>query len=726
MLSARTKKALKTSIAVVIAYAIALYMNWEKPYWAAWTAFSISLATRGEGIQKGFMRLVGGLIGAIAGLALLAFFVQERWLFITFLSLYGAVFTYLALGSRGHGYFWQQAGFFCTVVAFDSAFNPANAFGVGIERAQETGAGLVTYVVVSLLLWPEHSRRDLEQTASRLSLGVRQLWEECKGLMAGVVADGGHPGLPDQIRALQAQLGRFLGAAETDSLEVEENRSAWRSYQAQTAGLAEMLARSRSDLDELEMRDLERVLPALPAYNEEIDRRLADIERMLAGNRPADRPRSVALAPDVGQLGALSYFERAAVTVQHDRLLKIEVLTREIFDSLSLIRDADRGRGQAAAPGPAASLRPALGSLSLDRDHLEEALRVAFSIWLMFLTIVYIPGVPAGLGALGIATRIAFADSAMPALSVTTLFRPVVVAVAGTFPFYFLLLPQLSTYPELATAVFLVAFSLVYGLNEPRQALTQTILAYLFFSVIGVSNEQTYSFSHYSTTLMMWLIILSVLTIAEYIPISHAPEHVFLRLLNRFFRSCEFLLHLGRVPQCELSLRQRMRIRFHTYEVATIPAKLAQWGRSLPPDARGASTPDQVQDYVKRLGELSARMQTLLEARSAPQAAVLVRQLRPDIRVWRTGVEGILRTLAVEPQSADHGDLQSRLRSTLARLEARIRETLNGTDTKAVAADEFGDMYRLLSAHRGVSDSLVRLTEHAGAIDWERLRESRF
>jgi hypothetical protein len=344
----------------------------------------------------------------------------------------------------------------------------------------------------------------------------------------------------------------------------------------------------------------------------------------------------------------------------------------------------------------------------------------------MFLTIVYIPGVPAGLGALGIATRIAFADSAMPALSVTTLFRPVVVAVAGTFPFYFLLLPHLSTYPELATVIFLVAFSLVYGLNDPRQALTQTILAYLFFSVIGVTNEQTYSFSDYSTTLMMWLIILSVLTIAEYIPISHAPEHVFLRLLNRFFRSCEFLLHLGRVPQCELSLRQRMRIRFHAYEVATIPTKLAQWGRSLPPDARGASTPEQVQDYVKRLGELSARMQTLLEARSAPQAAVLVRQLRPDIRVWRTGVEGILRTLAVEPQSADHGDLQSRLRSILARLEARIRETLNGTDTKAVAADEFGDMYRLLSAHRGVSDSLVRLTEHAGAIDWERLRESRF
>jgi uncharacterized membrane protein YccC len=49
MLSPRTKMAIKTCVAVVIAYAIALHMDWEKPYWAAWTAFSIGLATRGEG-----------------------------------------------------------------------------------------------------------------------------------------------------------------------------------------------------------------------------------------------------------------------------------------------------------------------------------------------------------------------------------------------------------------------------------------------------------------------------------------------------------------------------------------------------------------------------------------------------------------------------------------------------------------------------------------------------
>jgi hypothetical protein len=91
-------------VAVVIAYAIALHMDWERPYWAAWTAFSIGLATRGEGLHKGLNRLAGGLVGAISGFVLLAFFIQDRWLFMTFLSLYAVIFTYLALGSKRNNY----------------------------------------------------------------------------------------------------------------------------------------------------------------------------------------------------------------------------------------------------------------------------------------------------------------------------------------------------------------------------------------------------------------------------------------------------------------------------------------------------------------------------------------------------------------------------------------------------------------------------------------------
>jgi multisubunit Na+/H+ antiporter MnhG subunit len=392
-----------------------------------------------------------------------------------------------------------------------------------------------------------------------------------------------------------------------------------------------------------------------------------------------------------------------------------------------VIRGFDGGAAKAQEPRAVASFQLPAGRFSLDRDHLDEALRVAASVWLMFLAIVYIPDVPAGLGALGIATRLALADTAMPTFSLTHLLGPVVAAMAGAFPFYILLMPQLSSFPELALAVSVVVFAIVYIFHEPRQALLRTIFAYLFFTLISVTNEQTYNFMHYATTATMWLVILSILAVTEYFPVSHQPDRVFLRLLNRFFRSCEFLLRLGRARKQEYSLMQRWKARFHAYEVVTLPAKLAQWGRSLQPGALGASsTPGQVQTVVNRLWGLSYRMQALLQARAVHQSTALVRELRPDIRAWRKSVESILRSLAVAPELADHEDLQARLRATLSRLEARIEETLDCSNGQSLSAEESENMYRLLSAHRGVSESLVQLTKQAAAVDWERLREARF
>ena len=713
-------------MAVVIAYAIALHMDWEKPYWAAWTAFSIGLASRGEGIQKGLLRLAGGLAGAVGGFMLLAFFIQDRWLFIACLSLYAAIFTYLALGSKRYNYFWQQAGFFATVIAFDSAFQPLNAFEVGIERAQETGAGLVTYIVVALLLWPQNSRRDLEQTASGLIAGVRQMWEGCKVLTGGGESVRVTHGLRDRVRKLHAQLGKLLGTAETDSWEVAEASSAWRSFQAQIAQLSETLVRWHYGLDQAQVRNFARLAPGLPAFLGEIDRRLAVIEQMLAGNTPAHQPASVTLELDDQLLASLPHFDRAGLTVQCDYLRHIEALTRALFESVCAIRDLECGAASARDARDDSSVHLPAGRFSLDRDHLDESFRVAASVWLMFLAIVYIPDVPAGLGALGIATRLALADTAMPSMSLTVLFMPVIAAMAVFFPFYTLLMPQLSGFAGLAVVVSVVVFTIVYVFHEPRQALLRTIFAYLFLTLIGITNEQSYSFMHYATTATMWLVVLSVLMVSEYLPVSHQPERVFLRLLARFYRSCDFLLGLGRTPDNGYSLIRRLRVRFHTYEAVTLPLKLAQWGRSLPVEALGTSRPEQVQDFINKLSALGYRMQALLEARTAQQSSELVRELRPDIRAWRTGVESILRNLADNPRSVDYGDLQSRLLATLAHLEARIEEALDRTPAASLGTEESGNMYRLLSAHRGVSESLVQLTKQAAAVDWECLREARF
>ena len=87
ILSTRTKEAIKTALAMTIAYGIALSMDWDKPYWAGFAVAFISLATVGQSLNKGVLRMVGTLVGAFVALTLIALFAQDSWPFILFLSV---------------------------------------------------------------------------------------------------------------------------------------------------------------------------------------------------------------------------------------------------------------------------------------------------------------------------------------------------------------------------------------------------------------------------------------------------------------------------------------------------------------------------------------------------------------------------------------------------------------------------------------------------------------
>ena len=195
ILSDRFKHAFKIALAVVIAYAIALYMDWDKPIWAGWTAASVSLDATGQSIQKGLNRIAGALVGSLAGFILLAFFIQDRWLFFLFFSLWVAVCTYFSFGSERYNYFWQQAGFFAVVVGLDSAFNPANAFAIAIERTQGAGTGLLAYMLVGLLLWPTDSRSSLENAGRQLTAGIKALFGNSMARLLGRPGSGSVPKL---------------------------------------------------------------------------------------------------------------------------------------------------------------------------------------------------------------------------------------------------------------------------------------------------------------------------------------------------------------------------------------------------------------------------------------------------------------------------------------------------------------------------------------------------
>lgn len=95
ILSTKTKEAIKTALSMTITYGIALAMDWDKPMWAGFAVAMISLATIGQSLHKGAMRMFGTVVGAAAACILIALFPQNRWLFMIFLSLYIGFCTYM-------------------------------------------------------------------------------------------------------------------------------------------------------------------------------------------------------------------------------------------------------------------------------------------------------------------------------------------------------------------------------------------------------------------------------------------------------------------------------------------------------------------------------------------------------------------------------------------------------------------------------------------------------
>src|SRR5262245_4702779 len=127
ILSDRVKTAVKTALAVVLAYGVALSMDWGNAYWAAFTVAFCSLSTVGESLNKGMLRLSGTFFGGVAAITLIALFPQNRWLFLIGMSIFTGFCTYMMFGIS-RWYFWYVAGFRYRSLHLPAAPTPSMIF----------------------------------------------------------------------------------------------------------------------------------------------------------------------------------------------------------------------------------------------------------------------------------------------------------------------------------------------------------------------------------------------------------------------------------------------------------------------------------------------------------------------------------------------------------------------------------------------------------------------
>src|SRR5215467_9829819 len=215
VLSDRFKAAVKTALAMVLAYGVALSMDWDHAYWAGFSVAFCSLSTIGESLNKGLLRLSGTFLGGLGALTLIALFPQNRWLFLIGMSIFTGFCTYMMFGTS-RWYFWYVAGFSVPLLSLAGGANPLNDFQTVLLRGEETALGVVSYSLVWLLIWPTSTREAFEDAVRRLVAAHRQLTARYLAPIVGETPDADAESLRQQSTQGLARLGALLDGAEID------------------------------------------------------------------------------------------------------------------------------------------------------------------------------------------------------------------------------------------------------------------------------------------------------------------------------------------------------------------------------------------------------------------------------------------------------------------------------------------------------------------------------
>jgi len=140
--------------AVCLALYVAFWLELETAFWAGTTAALVCQPSLGASLRKGWFRMIGTVIGAVAIVALTAFFPQNRAGFLLSLALWGSLCSLIATLLRNFAaYAAALAGLTAAIIAGDElgavgGVNGGQAFTLAIDRVSEIWIGIVCAGIV--------------------------------------------------------------------------------------------------------------------------------------------------------------------------------------------------------------------------------------------------------------------------------------------------------------------------------------------------------------------------------------------------------------------------------------------------------------------------------------------------------------------------------------------------------------------------------------------------
>jgi uncharacterized membrane protein YccC len=179
---------------VSLALYVAYWLELDNAYWAGTSAAIVCQPHLGASLRKGWFRMIGTAIGAVAIVVLTACFPQDRGAFLVSLALWGAACAFVATLLRNFAaYAAALAGYTAAIIASDQlgAVGGLNgqAFLLAVYRASEICIGIVCAGVVL-------AGTDLGGARHRLATLFAAISAEIIGRFTGNLSPSG-PEFPD-------------------------------------------------------------------------------------------------------------------------------------------------------------------------------------------------------------------------------------------------------------------------------------------------------------------------------------------------------------------------------------------------------------------------------------------------------------------------------------------------------------------------------------------------
>jgi uncharacterized membrane protein YccC len=174
----RVRYGIKVGIAGLLALFCAQVLRLPHDSWAILTVL-VLMSTQfvGSITVKAIMRVIGTIAGALVGVWLVGDYTSTPAIFlpVLFLVMAFASYKFGQVGARQVPYAYFLLGLTTLTVATNGVTDPAQAWQIGLDRAEEILVGVMSSLLVTSILWPRYAREEFVEAGLAALKTVNQL-----------------------------------------------------------------------------------------------------------------------------------------------------------------------------------------------------------------------------------------------------------------------------------------------------------------------------------------------------------------------------------------------------------------------------------------------------------------------------------------------------------------------------------------------------------------------